>query len=209
MRTTAQAASPNFSKRPRRCEDLAMDTTTTEKGDAINNDDFLMRDWEQKELRNIDQLKKERAALCERFAKAETWDKKYRIILDFAARQDSPRSHHEQLAETRLTCIPEKEMPPLFRVCCEELRDAGMLRFTREERSPYFPEDPTTTIVGIIHGTTYQGRLELARLKREIYQRSWRYKLKSLSWLLLPAIVGAVLSPFIAWLYNRLLGPVT
>lgn len=185
-----------------------MDTTTTEKGDATDADDVRMRVWGQEELRNIDLLKKERAALCERFAKAETWDKKYLILLDFAARQDTPRSPYEQLDETRLTCIPEKEMPPLFRVCCEELRDAGMLRFTREERFPYFPEDPTPTIVGIIHGTTYQGRLELARLKREIYQRSWRYKLKSLSWLLLPVIVGAVLSPFIAWLYNRLLGPV-
>lgn len=92
-----------------------MDTTTTEKGDTINNDDFLMRDWEQKELRNIDQLKKERTALCERFAKAETWDKKYRLILDFAARQDSPRSRKKRLNETVLTCIPEAEMPPSSR----------------------------------------------------------------------------------------------
>lgn len=185
-----------------------MDTTTTEKGDTINNDDFLMRDWEQKELRNIDQLKKERTALCERFAKAETWDKKYRLILDFAARQDSPRSRKKRLNETVLTCIPEAEMPPLFKVCCEELRDAGLLRFTREEASPHFPNDLTPTVVGFIHGTTYQGRLELAKLEREVYQRSWRYKLKTLSLLLLPTIVGAVLSPFIAWLYNWLLGPV-
>ena len=202
-------AQGNFSKRLRRRENLAMNTTTIEEGDDTDDNDLLLRQWEHDELSDINRLKRERDVLCEHFANAKTWDGKYRIILSFAARQDSPRSHHEQLAEARLTCIPETEIPPLFRVCCEELRDAGMLRFTREERSPYFPEDPTTTIVGIIHGTTYQGRLELARLKREIYQRSWRYKLKSLSWLLLPAIVGAVLSPFIAWLYNRLLGPVT
>lgn len=134
----------NFSKRPRRCEDLAMDTTTTEKGDTINNDDFLMRDWEQKELRNIDQLKKERTALCERFAKAETWDKKYRLILDFAARQDSPRSRKKRLNETVLTCIPEAEMPPPLQGLLRRTARCRAVAFYSGRSFSSFPKRPYT-----------------------------------------------------------------
>lgn len=53
-----------------------------------------------------------------------------------------------------------------------------------------------------ILGLTYRGRLELARLEREAYQRSWRFRLKEIAWNSLTFVVGAVVSAAIAWLFK-------
>ena len=49
---------------------------------------------------------------------------------------------------------------------------------------------------------TYLGYIELARLEREIYLQSWRYKLKNIGWQSLTFIVGALVSALVGYLFR-------
>lgn len=159
-----------------------------------------LRNWELEECSRLDGLRLSGDFLCELFKKAKDDDARYRTLLDFASRQDN--APDAEPTEEEMPCVAEECAPSLFRVCCEELERAGLLRTRRKEAFYRFPDMSRCGVAIFILGLTYRGRLELARLEREAYQRSWRFRLKEIAWNSLTFVVGAVVSAAIAWLFK-------
>lgn len=159
-----------------------------------------LRNWESEEHSRLNELRRAGDWLCKAFAKAKNGDDRYRILLDFAARQDNPPEAKPN--EEKMPCVAEEEAPPLFRVCCEELEQAGLLQVRRKEAFYRFPDMSKTGIAIFILGLTYKGRMELARLERERREASWWHRIKACLWTAICFTAGALVSAFIGWLFR-------
>lgn len=125
----------------------------------------------------------------------------YLVLLRFATK--IANVSEDKSNESILPCIAEGVVPPLLLNCCRELERAGLLSLQRRETYYEYPDvESGYGVVTVITGITYSGRLELARLEREAYQRSWRFRLKEIAWNSLTFVVGAVVSAAIAWLFK-------
>lgn len=154
------------------------------------------RNCEATECSRLNELRQAGDLLCKVFAKANDDEERCRLLLEFASRQDNALDAEPQ--EDEMPCVAEESAPPLFRVCCEELAQAGLLRMRRKETFYRYPDMGKIGVAIFILGLTYKGRLELARLNREANQRSWHHKLK---WFL-TLILGAVIPEFVRKLFK-------
>ena len=157
-------------------------------------------DWQLEECSRLDGLRQAGDQLREVFAKARDGNERYRILLDFASRQDNTPDAEPN--EEEMPCVAEEGAPPLFRVCCEELEQAGLLQVRRKEAFYRFPDMSKTGIAIFILGLTYKGRMELARLERERREASWWHRIKACLWTAICFTAGALVSAFIGWLFR-------
>lgn len=175
--------------------------------------DEELRNWESEEHSRLNELRRAGDWLCKAFAKAKNGDEQYRILLDFAARQDNPPEAKPN--EKEMPCVSEEGVPPFFLACCRELGEAGLIRWNRKEAFYRYPDMSKTGVAIFILGITYKGRLELARLKREEEQRKENARLllearraKWIRWVvpMLTFSLGVIFSTLVSILFPRLLG---